>query len=102
MIHVIAIIEVVDGHRMAFLEEFHRVMPMVQAEEGCLEYGPAVDVESGIPVQSPVRANVVTIIEKWASLTALKAHLQAPHMLDYRLRVKPFVAGVKLQVLEPA
>jgi len=34
MIHVIATIEVVDGQRPAFLAEFHRVMPKVQAEEG--------------------------------------------------------------------
>jgi quinol monooxygenase YgiN len=102
MIHVIAIIELLDGQRAAFLAEFHRVMPKVRAEEGCLEYGPAVDVESGIPVQSPLRANVVTVIEKWANLAALKAHLQAPHMLEYRVRVKPFVAAVKLQILEPA
>jgi quinol monooxygenase YgiN len=37
----------------------------------------------------------------WESLQALQAQLQAPHMGKYRERVKEFVAGVTLQVLEP-
>ena len=102
MIHVIATIELAEGKREAFLAEFHKVMEPVPHEKGCLEYGPAIDVDSGIPVQGPIRASVVTVVEKWESLDALKAHLQAPHMTEYRARVKDCVAGVQLQVLEPA
>ena len=39
MIHVVAKIEVVPGKRDAFLDEFHRLVPEVLAEEGCVEYG---------------------------------------------------------------
>lgn len=102
MIYVIATIEVAEGQRDAFLNEFHQLVPKVHAEEGCLEYGPNVDVPTDIPVQDPIRDNVVTIVEKWESLAALKAHLAAPHMADYRAKVKDLVAGVRLQVLEPA
>jgi len=102
MIYVIATIEVAEGKRDAFLDEFHQLVPKVHAEEGCLEYGPNVDVPTDIPVQVPLRDNVVTIVEKWESLDALKAHLAAPHMADYRAEVKDLVVGVKLQVLEPA
>lgn len=102
MIHVIATIEVAAGKRAAFLAEFHRIVPPVRAEQGCIEYGPTVDVVSNIPVQGPLRENVVTVIEKWESLDALKAHLTAPHMIEYRLRVKDLVVGVGLQVLESA
>jgi quinol monooxygenase YgiN len=102
MIHVIATVEVVAGKRDAFLAEFRRVVPLVLAEAGCLEYGPTVDVASGIAVQAPPRDNVVTIIEKWQSLDALRAHLGAAHMQEYRGRVKELIAGVKLQVLQPA
>jgi len=101
MIHVIATITVADGQRDAFLAEFHRVVPPVLAEAGCIEYGPTVDVSSGLALQGPLRGNVAVIVEKWASLEALKAHLQAPHMLEYRERVKNLVVGVQLQVLEP-
>ena len=77
-------------------------MPTVQAEEGCLEYGPAIDAATDIARQGPLRENVAVIVEKWASVPALKAHLQAPHMLEYRERVKDLVKSVKLQILEPA
>src|SRR5436305_1536202 len=102
MIHVIATIEVVPGRREAVLAEFHRIVPLVRAEDGCLDYGPAVDVASGIPAQIPLRADVLTIVEKWASLDALHAHSQAPHMQEYRVRVKDLVKRLTLQILEPA
>jgi quinol monooxygenase YgiN len=102
MIHVIATVEVHEGKREAFLQEFHRVMPRVHAEAGCLEYGPTVDAAAGLAVPTPLREQVVVILEKWESLDALKAHLTAPHMAEYRQRVRELVKGVQLQVLEPA
>jgi quinol monooxygenase YgiN len=102
MIHVIATVEVVGGKRDEFLAEFRRVVPAVRAEAGCLEYGPAVDLPTEIPAQIPPRDNVVVIVEKWESLEALRAHLQAPHMQEYRARVKGLVSRVQLQVLQPA
>jgi quinol monooxygenase YgiN len=102
MIHVIATVEVAEGKRDAFLEIFHRVVPSVLAEKGCMEYGPAVDLPTDIPVQIAERRNVVTIMEKWESLEALKAHLTAPHMLAYRKEVKEIVTGMKVEVLKPA
>jgi quinol monooxygenase YgiN len=102
MIHVIATIELVDGTRDAFLTEFHALVPKVRAEAGCLEYGPTVDVASGLVAQGATRANVVTVVEKWSDLAALKAHLVAPHMEEYRPRVKALVRSTTLLVLEPA
>lgn len=102
MIHVIATIELHPGRREDFLREFHRIVPPVLAEQGCLEYGPTVDVDTGLSAQLPLRADVVTIVEKWESLEALKAHLVAPHMVEYRPRVKDMVIRTTLQVLEPA
>jgi quinol monooxygenase YgiN len=55
-----------------------------------------------LPAQVPLRPDVVTVVERWDSLDDLRAHLQAPHMLEYRQRVKDLVAGVRLQILEPA
>ncbi len=101
MIFVIAAIEVKPGKREAFLAEFHKNVPNVRAEKGCLEYGPTVDVKTDIKAQIPLRENVVTIVEKWESLQALHAHLVAPHMGAYRERVKDYVVGATLQILEP-
>jgi quinol monooxygenase YgiN len=101
MIHVLAQIETTPGHRNDFLAEFAQVGILVRQEAGCLEYGAAVDTPTGIPVQNFLGENAVLIIEKWESVEHLKAHLVAPHMTDYRVRIKPFVQSVRLQVLEP-
>jgi len=102
MVHVIATITLHAGKRDAFLEVFHRLVPTVRAEDGCIDYGPNVDAVTDIGAQIPRRENVVTIVERWESLDALNAHLAAPHMTTYRQDVKDFVAGVTLQILEPA
>lgn len=102
MIHVIATIECNPGKRDAFIAEFNKNVPNCLAEDGCIAYGPTIDVDSGIGAQGPVRENVVTVVEQWASLDALNAHLAAPHMATYREAVKDLVSGVSLQVLEPA
>ncbi|OWK43494.1 putative quinol monooxygenase [Fimbriiglobus ruber] len=102
MLHVIATIEVAAGRRAELLAEFHRLVPLVRAEEGCIEYGPAVDAVTPIAVQAPVRPDVLMVVEKWASLEALQAHSKAPHMAEYRQRVVGLVQRVTLQILEPA
>lgn len=102
MIHVIATVEVVPGQRGEFLAAFRANVPNVLAEDGCLEYGPAVDLATDIGAQIPPRDHVVTIVEKWRDLAALKAHLSAPHMMTYRAKVKDLVTGVTLQILDPA
>ena len=102
MIHVIATIEVAPGKRAAFLEQFHWVVPLVRAEEGCIEYGPAIDLATANAVQVPLRPDTVIVLEKWSSLAALAAHSKALHMDEYRVRVKDLAKGVSLQVLEPA
>ncbi|MDA1052636.1 MAG: putative quinol monooxygenase [Planctomycetota bacterium] len=102
MIYVIATIEIAADKRDQFIAAFRANVPHVLAEEGCIEYQPTVDLATEIPVQPAERANVVTVVEKWDSLAALKAHLVAPHMVSYRETVKDLVTGVSLQVLEPA
>lgn len=101
MIHVLALIEINPGHRNDFLAEFAQVAVLVRQEVGCIEYGAAVDTPTEIPVQNFLGENAVLIIEKWESVDHLKAHLVAQHMVDYRVRIKPFVQSVRLQVLEP-
>ena len=75
MIHVIATIKVKPGTRDTYLAILKANVPKVLAEKGCIAYAPAVDVESGIPVQVDVRSEVVTLIETWESLADLQAQL---------------------------
>src|SRR5262245_17099435 len=99
MIHVIAEIEIREGTREAFLQEFRRIVPIVRDEDGCLEYGPATDVATDF--SSPARPHIVTVVEKWTNESALKAHLKAPHMEEYRKRAGHMVVGVAIRVLRP-
>ena len=101
MVYVIATIELASGKRGAFLAEFAKVVSLVHAEAGCIEYAPAVDAETHLAMQSRIGPDKVTIIEKWASVDALAAHDAAPHMQAYRDRVKDYVRGKEIRVLAP-
>jgi quinol monooxygenase YgiN len=101
MISVIASIRVKAGRRSEFLQIFKANVPKVREEKGCVEYFPAVDVDSGLPPQV-LDENRVTIIEKWESLEALRDHLTAPHMLAYKGKVKDIVEDLSLKVLQEA
>ncbi|ACH40783.1 antibiotic biosynthesis monooxygenase domain protein [Citrifermentans bemidjiense Bem] len=101
MISVVASITVKEGKREEFLEIFHGNVPKVRNEEGCVEYFPAIDADSGIGVQT-LDPQVVTVMEKWQSMEALHRHLESAHMLEYREKVKDLVEGVSLKVLRQA
>jgi quinol monooxygenase YgiN len=67
-----------------------------------VEYTPTFDAETSLPVQGARRDNVVVIVERWENLAHLEAHLIAPHMMEYRPKVREFISRVGLQILEPA
>jgi quinol monooxygenase YgiN len=101
MIVVVASIQVKEGRVDEFLKVFKANVPNVLAEEGCIEYLPAVDVPAeSIPQE--LNPKVVTVVEKWRSVEDLKAHLNAPHMLDYRDKVEDMVEHVSIRVLREA
>lgn len=102
MIHVIAIITAKPGKRDEILKAFRANVPAVLAEDGCIEYGPAIDAEGMGKIQTPLGADSFVVIEKWASIDALKAHGAAPHMAAYAAKVKDLLAGRVIHVLTPA
>ena len=101
MVNVIASIEVKEGKLEQFLAIFNSNVPNVLAENGCIEYIPAIDIATDLSAQI-LNKNEVTVIEKWASMKDLQAHLAAPHMADYRIKVKDLVSKVTLKVLTSA
>jgi quinol monooxygenase YgiN len=102
MVHVLATIQVAAGKRDEFLRHFHALLPTVQAERGCLEYGPAIDLPTDIPAQAELRHDTVVVVEKWESLAALQAHLDAAHMHAFRESVQSLVVTTELRILCPA
>lgn len=101
MIHVIATVELVEGTRESYLAELRKIVADVRAEKGCIDYGPAGDIETGIPVQEKTGPDTVTIVERWADVQALKDHLAAGHMKTYREATKSMVKRLGVRVLQP-
>ena len=101
MIHVIAIITAKPGQREAILREFRANIPAVRAEDGCIEYGPAIDAEGLGGFQTKFGADAFVVIEKWRDAAALKAHAAAPHMAAYAGKVKDLIASRVIHVLAP-
>ena len=102
MIHVIAVIIAKPGQRDAVLEAFKANVPAVRAEQGCIEYGAAVDMANGPGFQVLYGPDAFVVIEKWENMDALKAHGAAPHMAAYGARTKELVASRAIHILSPA
>jgi len=101
MIHVIASVKVKPGKRDQLLDLFRENLPRVREEKGCIRYFPAVDVATGLPPQS-LDEDIITVIETWESLEALKDHLATPHMAAFFEKEKPLVSGSVIKILQEA
>ncbi len=101
MINVIATIRINEGRLSEFVDIFKANVPAVLEEEGCIEYMPTIDIQTGLSAQE-LESATVTVIEKWNCLEDLKAHLKAPHMLVFKERVIDLVDHVSLKILEEA
>lgn len=102
MIHVLAVITAKPGQRDAILEAFQANVPAVKSEQGCIEYGAAIDMPNGPGFQVQYGPDAFVVIEKWESMDALKAHSAAPHMAAYSVRTKDLVASRAIHILSPA
>ena len=101
MIHVIAVITAKPGMREELLRAFRANVPNVQAEKGCIEYGAAVDAETGLKLQTSFGADTFVVIEKYQDLDALKVHAGSPHMAAYGAKTKDMVASRTIHILSP-
>lgn len=100
MITVIAAITVKPQRKDEFIAIFNANLPAVHAEAGCIEYYPAIDLDTGTARQT-LEPDLVTIIEKWSDVEAWRNHLATSHMRAYHGQVKDLVEGVILKVLQP-
>ena len=101
MIHVIAVITAKPGMRESILQLFRANVPAVRAEDGCIEYGAAVDADPALALQTKWGPDTFLVVEKWASMEALKAHAAAPHMAAYGAKAKEFIATRVIHLLQP-
>ena len=100
IVNVVAKITTKPGMREEVLEIFKQNIPNVLAEDGCIEYGPTIDMEDVGDFQTPLGPDTYVVIEKWQSLEHLKAHTVAPHMKTYASKVKNMLDSRVIHVLE--
>ncbi|MGH9576537.1 MAG: putative quinol monooxygenase [Terriglobales bacterium] len=102
MIHVLAIVTAKPGMRESILQAFRANVPNVRAEQGCIEYGAAVDADPALKFQTAFGPDTFVVVEKWESPDALKAHAAAPHMAAYAAKTKDMIASRLIHILSPA
>lgn len=94
MIHVVATLKVKEGKMEEFTRMFREFAVTVRKEKGCIRFAAAVDVEeTGFPPQA-MEKNVVTFLEAWEDLDALKAHNASPHLQAHAERSKDLIEAM--------
>jgi len=101
MVHVVAVITANPGMRGQILEAFRANVSAVHAEDGCIEYGATTDADGLGSFQTKFGEDAFVVMEKWASVDALKAHAGSPHMAAYGAKTKDMIASRVIHVLSP-
>ena len=102
MIHILAMITTKPGLRAEVLESFKANVPAVLEEDGCIEYGAAIDIPDAGSFQTELGEDSFVVIEKWASIDALMAHAGSAHMKAYAAKIKDKLANRVIHILSPA
>lgn len=84
------------------MEEFlglcEKLRPLVLGEKGCRGYDYTREIASPLSMQEPTDSNRITLVERWDSLEALRAHGEAPHMKEIGSKMKDLRSSVIARV----
>ena len=100
MLKVIAHIHFDPAKRARLIEIYDELVPKVLAEDGCHQYEPHEDMPTELPNQLREDGRFL-VIEQWRDRDAFEAHLQAPHVIEFRKAIQGIVTDVKVHVLQP-
>ena len=81
MLMVIGTAKLGDGALDAARDAFEAMITASRAEEGCIDYGYALDV---------LDPSLLRITEKWVDEAALAYHFQTPHMAAFQQALAGF------------
>ena len=76
------------------------VVPQVRAENGCMMYTLLADAKTDWDRPERFGERTMWMVEKWANIDALKAHLEAPHMKEFGPTVRPMRKSGTFHVLQ--
>lgn len=100
MIQVIATIRAIEDKHDELVAAFKEILPGIRAKTGCIEYGIAIHCKSGFPGQRLFDENELMVIEKWADLRALEAHITEPTYQTWFINVSPLIATAFMDIFE--
>ena len=89
-----------DADRTAYVTRTRAILDAVRAEAGCLEYRLLGDAETDWDRPQRFGARTLWMLERWASVEALKAHLETPHMKAFGPTVSPLLSASTFHVLQ--
>jgi quinol monooxygenase YgiN len=91
-----------DANISDYIAKTLSVVPAVRAENGCQMYTLLEDAKTDW--EKPMRFGERTLwmVEKWDSIDALKAHLEAPHMKAFGPTVRSMRSSGTFHVLQEA
>lgn len=101
MIHVVATVTVKPGRLAEALALYRPFVPLVEAESGCRQYRPTVDVDLGLPTQR-LDPDRIVVTERWDSIEDFRAHLAAPHVVAWREAIRDCLSGITVTVTRDA
>lgn len=102
MISLVAFITAKPGHRPDVLAAMAGILTEVRGEDGCIEYRPTIDIDRSSRVQTPAGPDTIVVVEKWRDREALRAHMNAPHMVSYAALTRDLIADRKVYFLVDA
>ena len=100
MIHVIVTMRIKEGRMEEFLAACAELRPLVLQEAGCIAYDYTRDAPAPLGRPQALEADRVTLLERWESMEALKAHLATPHMQAAGAKIKDLRASAELRFTE--
>ena len=89
-----------DADKAEYIRKTMAVVDTVRAEKGCCEYRLLGDAATDWEKPQRFGDRTLWMLEKWESIDALKAHLNAPHMKAFGPTVRPMRSGSTFHVLE--
>ena len=89
-----------EANRADYIAQTKTILDTVRKEDGCLEYRLLGDAVTDWEKPQRFGERTLWMLEKWASVNSLKAHLETPHMKAFGPKVAGMRANGTFHVLE--
>ena len=78
------------GKAAALITGARSCIDATRREDGCVSYDYLQDTEN---------PDTVLVVERWHTRESLAAHMQAPHLADWRKARQPMVKATKVEII---